>query len=145
MSVKANRLFAGYEHEQQVHKLAEHFAKPVDYYKQVNYNPGVIKILKENSYFSNITNQFTPLNAGAFATYDEAYHQLMINIIEKQVISTKMVLRGTDVKRIFVDGGFSKNSIFMNLMAQVFSDVEVFAASMAQATAMGAALEIGRT
>jgi sugar (pentulose or hexulose) kinase len=48
----------------------------------------------------------------------------------------------TDVKRIFVDGGFSKNLIYMNLMAQAFPAIEVFAASMAQATAMGAALAI---
>ena len=46
------------------------------------------------------------------------------------------------VKRIFVDGGFSKNTIYMNLMAQAFPLLEVFAASMAQATAIGAALAI---
>ena len=41
-----------------------------------------------------------------------------------------------------MDGGFSKNPIYMNLMAQAFPAIEVFAASMAQATAMGAALAI---
>ncbi|HEY1193816.1 MAG TPA: carbohydrate kinase, partial [Flavobacterium sp.] len=42
----------------------------------------------------------------------------------------------------FVDGGFSKNSIYMNLLAEAFPDVEVYAASMAQASALGAALAI---
>ena len=51
-------------------------------------------------------------------------------------------MKGTKVKRIFVDGGFSKNSIYMNLLALYFSDIEIFAASMAQASALGAALAI---
>ena len=49
-----------------------------------------------------------------------------------------------DVKRIFVDGGFGKNPIYMNLLAAAFPDKEVFAASMAQATAVGTALAIHR-
>ena len=86
--------------------------------------------------------QFAPLFIDLFENYEEAYHQLMINIIERQVLSTKMILQNTEVKRIFIDGGFSKNSIYMNLIAQAFPQIEVFAASMAQATAMGAALAI---
>jgi sugar (pentulose or hexulose) kinase len=54
-------------------------------------------------------------------------------------------LKGTDAKRIFVDGGFSKNSVYMNLLAAAFPQMEVFAASMAQATAVGAALTIHRS
>jgi glycerol kinase len=53
-----------------------------------------------------------------------------------------LVLKNTTVKRIFVDGGFSKNLIFMNLLAMVFPEIEVYAASMAQATSMGAAVAI---
>ncbi len=52
------------------------------------------------------------------------------------------MISGSDVKRIFVDGGFSKNSIYMNLLSIVFPEMEVNAASMAQSTAMGAALAI---
>ena len=77
-----------------------------------------------------------------FASGEEAYHQLMLDIINQQYLSTQLVLKGTKVKRIFVDGGFSKNIIYMNLLACCFPDIEIFAASMAQATAMGAALAI---
>ena len=35
-----------------------------------------------------------------------------------------------------------KNTIFMNLLAEAFPEMEVYAASMAQASALGAALAI---
>lgn len=142
LPVKANRLFAGYEHEQQVKKIADYFLKPADYYKQVQYDEIIIKNLEMKGSASIGKKQFAPLFIDLFENYEEAYHQLMINIIERQVLSTKMILQNTEVKRIFIDGGFSKNSIYMNLIAQAFSQIEVFAASMAQATAMGAALAI---
>ncbi|RZM18909.1 MAG: hypothetical protein EOO88_39510 [Pedobacter sp.] len=78
----------------------------------------------------------------AFETDVEAYHQLIFDLVTQQYESTMLVAKGTDVKRIFVDGGFSKNSIYMNLLALFFTDMEIFAASMAQATAVGTALAI---
>ncbi|HRQ50911.1 MAG TPA: FGGY-family carbohydrate kinase, partial [Agriterribacter sp.] len=56
--------------------------------------------------------------------------------------ATGLVLKGTDVKRIFVDGGFGKNRLYMHLLAEAFPGIEVYAASIAQATALGAALAI---
>jgi glycerol kinase len=41
-----------------------------------------------------------------------------------------------------VDGGFGKNEIYMNLLAKAFPDMEIYAASVAQATSLGAALAI---
>ena len=76
------------------------------------------------------------------STYEEAYHQLMMDIVEQQVRSTQLVLNNSPVKRLFVDGGFSKNSIYMNLLAAAFPNLETYSASMAQATALGAALAI---
>jgi L-fuculokinase len=145
LPVKANRLFAGYEHEQQVQRLSEYFSKPLDYYKTVDYNETIIKKLEQHSPELDSNNKFPELVLASFENYEEAYHQVMINIIEQQVASTMMVLDDTNVKRIFVDGGFSKNVIYMNLMANAFPAMEVYAASMAQATAMGAALAIHHT
>lgn len=62
--------------------------------------------------------------------------------MEEQKISTSRVIQDTPVKRIFVDGGFSHNSIYMHLLALAFTQLEVYAASVAQATAVGAALAI---
>ena len=85
---------------------------------------------------------FAERDLNKFKTYEEAYHQLIADIVLQQVRSTNLVLRGTGVKRIFVDGGFSKNPIYMYLLADGFPNIEVYAASVAQASALGAALAL---
>jgi sugar (pentulose or hexulose) kinase len=146
--VKASRLFAGYEHEQQVAKLSEYFNTSASYYEKVDYDHDIIGWLKNNIEQDNSpefvpgASMFATRDLSAFNNYEEAYHQLMLDIMQKQVGSTNLVLKGTSVKRIFVDGGFSKNPVYMNLLSIAFPEAEVFAASVAQATAMGAALAI---
>lgn len=152
--VKASRLFAGYEHEQQVKRLAKHFQTDLNHYQTVGFDSAIIHRLRAQPIHSDFQNVkapplqeslFSHRNLADFNTYEEAYHQLILDIIAQQLISTNLVLANSStnqpsVKRIFVDGGFSKNPIYMNLLAAAFPDLEVFAASVAQATALGAAL-----
>lgn len=156
--VKASRLFAGYEHEQQTKRLAEHFQTDQNHYQTVAFDPEIIQQLRNHRASGDFHEvKAPPLQESLFGhrvladfnTYEEAYHQLILDIIAQQLISTNLVLANStnsknSVKRIFVDGGFSKNPIYMNLLATAFPDLEVFAASVAQATALGAALAIHR-
>jgi sugar (pentulose or hexulose) kinase len=148
--VKASRLFAGYEHEQQVKRLAEHFNKPADYYTTVLADTELIRKTKEakdqlrwgEQNATGGQSVFGKRNLKDFKNYEEAYHQLIADIIVQQTRSTNIVLKGTEIKKIFVDGGFSNNSIYMQLLSSAFPGLEVYAASVACATAMGAALAI---
>jgi sugar (pentulose or hexulose) kinase len=85
---------------------------------------------------------FGQRDLSGYSSYEEAYHQLMADIVSQQVVSTRLVLEGDAAKKIFVDGGFSHNPIYMHLLATAFTGMEVLAASVAQATAIGAALAI---
>lgn len=145
--VKASRLFAGYEHEQQVKRIADHFNQNTIRYRTINYNAGIIGRLQSEmparpGPVNLKVSAFPKRELSLFKTDKEAYHQLILDIIVQQVFSTQLVLKGTVAKRIFVDGGFSKNAIYMNLLALFFPEMEIFAASMAQATAVGTALSI---
>jgi hypothetical protein len=135
--VKASRLFAGQEHEDGVKKIADHFQQNTARFKSVLYDSDLAALLQKNP-----PQLFQDRDLSSFGSDVEAYHQLIIDIIRQQVESTNLVLKGSTVKRLFVDGGFSKNSIYMNLLAAAFPQLEVFAASMAQATALGTALAI---
>jgi sugar (pentulose or hexulose) kinase len=132
--VKASRIFAGNEHEREVKKLAEYYQTPVNYYQQVAFDPAIFALLQ--------TSEFAGRSLDGFPSYEMAYHRLIMHIMEQQRRSTELVTAGTPVKRIFVDGGFGRNPVYMHLLAAAFPHMEVYAASVAQATAVGAALAI---
>jgi len=172
--VKASRLFAGYDHERQVQRLAEYFHVSAAYAATVVFDPACVAALALSpeaglSSASGLhpgsghppvsdlppgsgippsapspvmASVFGQRRLDTFENFDQAYHRLLMDIMDQQVTSTQLVLQGTGVKRIFVDGGFGKNQVYMHLLAAAFPEVEVFAASIPQATAIGAALAI---
>jgi sugar (pentulose or hexulose) kinase len=147
--VKASRLFSGYIHEQQVKRIAAHFKKSNLPYKDIRFDEKIVAKLKSrlSPDIDSLSNEpdasvFALRDLADFKNYKEAYHQLIMDLVKMQLRSTNLALRNTAVKRIFVDGGFSKNSVFMNLLALAMPELEVYAASVAQATALGAALAI---
>ncbi len=147
--VKASRLFAGHEHEQHAKMLSAHFNVSVDYYRVIPFDAAILSKLSASP--DIISDKETPMlkqsvfnqrSLSEFSNYETAYHQLMLDIMAQQVFSMNLILGDTNTKRIFVDGGFSKNSVFMHLLALAFPQAEVYAATVAQASAIGAALAI---
>ena len=140
--VKAARLFAGYIHDQQVQRIASHFETDASKYHSLGFNSEIASRIQVNRGQASLHEcAFEKRDVNDFSSDEEAYHQLMFDIMNQQYISTNFVLT-KEVKTIFVDGGFSKNEIFMNFLASVFPDLKVYATSMAQASALGAALAI---
>jgi sugar (pentulose or hexulose) kinase len=147
--VKASRLFAGYDHEQQVQRLAQHFQRLPAAAAGVRFDPRSVAGLRDRREPAGrgasapvTASDFGRRDLAAFESFEQAYHCLMMDIIDQQVRSTSLVLPNTGVRRIFVDGGFGKNEVYMHLLAEAFPDIEVFAASIPQPTALGAALAI---
>jgi sugar (pentulose or hexulose) kinase len=131
--VKASRLFAGYEHEGQVRRLADHFHLSPAGAADVKFDRDCVEKLRAGGKIQDPT---------ACKTFEAAYHALLMDIMDRQVRSTTLLLPDRSVKRIFVDGGFAKNDVYMQLLADAFPGVGVFAASVPQASALGAALVI---
>jgi L-fuculokinase len=149
--VKASRLFAGYEHEQQVKRLAAHFNVSPDFYKTIQFNPELVHSLAADQWQYEQQagktamvqgSRFGTRDLSTFKDYATAYHQLMLDIMAQQAASARLVLRNCPVKRIFVDGGFGRNPLYMHLLACAFPEHEVYAATVAQASALGAALAV---
>lgn len=123
--VKASRLFAGHEHDVKVKDLANQFHV-------------------DESFFLSLK-----LDATANLNSDEsaaiAYLHFMKDLVKRQVASLGLIRGPENIQRIFVDGGFSRNSVFMQLLAKSFPLIKVFAASIPQASALGAAIAIHRS
>ena len=148
--VKAAKIFAGNEHENKIKELSAYFKKPLDYFTTIGFDNSIAVSLKAGA-FKKGQQAVLPNNSASaikesefhlFENYEIAYHQLMINIVGQQVFSTNLILKNSLVKKIFVDGGFSKNKVYLTLLAQQFSNFEVYAATVSQASAMGVALAI---
>ncbi|MDZ7649903.1 MAG: FGGY-family carbohydrate kinase [Cytophagales bacterium] len=129
--VKASRLFAGHMHDESIKKLSVKFNKSKDYYQHVKFDPTLIESI-DNFIFNGID---------TLQTYEIAYHHVLTELIQKQKKSTDLILQSS-IKNLYVDGGFSKNSIFMHLLAKVYPSINVHAADLHQASALGAALAI---
>ena len=146
--VKASRLFAGHNHDVEVDRIAHHFQQDKEKLFKLEFDQAIISRI--DTAFDPARDTKSVLKDLAFSTRDlsgfssdtEAYHQLIFDLIVQQYASTQLVIKGTPVKRMFVDGGFSNNSIYMNLLAATFPQMEVYASSIPQATAIGAALAI---
>jgi glycerol kinase len=140
--MKGARLFAGIEHDTQVRKIARHFKKPAHTYKEVVYDKCLVSDLRASNLKKDTLEENKKRNWGDFKNFESAYHQLMLDLITQQIFSTQLVIHNSPVKKVFVEGGFSKNAIYMNLLAEAFPDLEVYASSTVQASALGAALAI---
>lgn len=121
--VKASRLFLGKEHEEGTLALTQQFGVAEDAFKRVKYD-------------------INCLATSPPSTFEEAYHHLVKTLVDKQIQAIRLAKGNTIVKKIFVDGGFSKNQVYMKLLAGAFDDCEIYAATVAQASALGAALAI---
>jgi len=140
--VKASRLFAGYEHEVQAKRIADHFEVAVSKFRNIDIDWNIISTIEESSISNCNLDRFAERDLTSFTDYTVAYHTLIYDLVHAQIQSSNLVLCIDRCKRIFVDGGFSKNQIYMSLLAKYFPLMEVYAASMAQATALGAALAV---
>jgi glycerol kinase len=111
-------------------KMASHFQLKPEYFSEIKYRPESIK------------QPTAHMDLNQYSTAEEAYHNFMYQLVKLQAASSKLVLGKTNISNIYVDGGFSKNELFMYLMAEFFPSKNIYASSVAQASAFGAAIVI---
>ncbi|MFZ9660485.1 MAG: FGGY-family carbohydrate kinase [Chitinophagaceae bacterium] len=118
--IKSSRLFAGHIHDEQLKDLINKFKVDTELYKNID---------PEKNYSET--------------SFEYAYIHMIKELVNKQVKSTDLIMN-PDVKNIFIDGGFSKNQVFMYVLARAYSNKKVFAAEVAQASSLGSALVMHR-
>ncbi len=149
--VKASRLFAGNEHEIVLKKLIDHFKVDTKFYQTVRFDSQTAKLFegklsseknkKRDSLFL-VESDFVKKDLNSFKTIELAYQDFVTDLVIQLLYSLNWVYDGSPEYRILVDGGFSKNDIFMNCLAMAFPASELYGAEVAQASSLGAALAI---
>ena len=149
--VKSSRLFLGHLHEEAVNRISKHFGTAADYYKSVKSDLNLIEICRKNCgekrfYFENqpFSRELKEKNDFfVFKSFEEAYHQLMVELSELTVEAIDLVIPSkNDIENIYITGGFSNNPLFLKLISKAYSTYNVFTSEIANATALGAALVI---
>jgi hypothetical protein len=147
--VKSSRLFLGRIHDVNVHRLSSLFEVEDKAYKSVELDEAMIRSLSKGNrgrrvFFAEGLNDDymdRSVDKEQFRNFDEAYHQLLLDLVDLTKESLALIIPEVDrSKKIFISGGFSKNPIFLKLLASHFPDKRVFTSEVANATSLGAAL-----
>ena len=140
--VKASRLFGGAIHDREVKRMADYFHVAPVYFNNIHFNASLVK--RQQYKFDRVypPGTFHHRDLSEFATHEEAYHHFIHDMAEQQAVTTGLVLHGTRPRKILVDGGFSRNEVFMQFFAMAMREYEVSAATLGEASALGAALII---
>ncbi len=145
--VKAARLFLGKEYQLQIEKLNRFFQKSADYYTKIKFDERLFLQLKKDEkskfHFESIhlkRDQPQHTNLENLKDYEKAYHQLMLELVALQIQSTKLAIGNTTIKKVYIDGGFTKNVIFIKLLSRYFPNLKIRTVKKPMGSALGAAL-----
>jgi len=148
--VKSSRLFLGYIHDINVKRISNYFNVDADYYKTVKTdNNKIISLFDDKGgriFFKNkMPEDFVDREAdlSLFSSFDTAYHKFMFDLVEVLMESLKLIIPEHDeTDKVYITGGFTRNEIFMKLLARKLPDKEVYLAEIEDTTALGAAMVI---
>lgn len=149
--IKISRLFIGEEHQYQVTEIARFFKLSLNAYQEFKFDDFTFqnkpmngskkikfKYLKPSDY--GLDSAHEPTNWSSFANPEQAYFTLMDELTDLQRESLKLVLDSTPINRIFIDGGFNANKVFVNMLRKKLSEFELILSDFPNGSALGAAM-----
>lgn len=145
--VKAGRIFLGNEYGIQVKLLSEKFGVSPDYHKEVTFDYDIFfNIINDFSYcfrWESLKDKNMPSHTSySYDKYEHAYHQLMIELVLLQVASIKTVAGEDKIEKLYIDGGFSHNDVYLKLISYYLKNIELSTTDSSLGSALGAAIAI---
>lgn len=149
-AVKASRLFLGNEYKEQVKVLSQHFKVPDDYHKTIGFDHDIYcEIVKDFEYMYSwigIEDKNMPATTRIpYNKFEHAYHQLMVELVLLQVDCIKMVSGNDVIEKLYIDGGFSDNEVYIQLLSHYLRNMSLSTTDSSLGSALGAALCISDT
>lgn len=146
-AVKASRLLLGNEYKYQVTELSKYFGVSSDYHKTIKFDCDtflkVVEDFKFNYRWHNMADENMPSKTIiAYDNFKDAYHHFMIELVTLQVKSIKTAFGDKKIKKLFVDGGFSDNDVFIKLLSHYLRNMELRSTNSSLGSALGAAIAI---
>jgi hypothetical protein len=148
--VKSSRLFLGHIHDVNIERLTNHFQVDAGYYKRVNTNTLLLSELQVKytgrTFFKNgVSDSFADetVDLSAFETFDKAYHQFMIDLVDLAMEAYWLIIPENDQTQvIYISGGFARSELFVTLMAARIPNKKVYTSEIDNSSALGAMMVI---
>jgi len=145
--VKSSRLFLGNEYKLQVAELSNKFNVDKDYHKNIEFDYEVyFEIIKEFEYcfkWKSFSDENMPEETKySYHTFEHAYHQLMIELVQLQVKIIKKIADTQAIDRLYVDGGFTDNDLYVKLLSYYLRGMKLRTTKASLGSALGAAIAI---
>jgi sugar (pentulose or hexulose) kinase len=129
--VKAARYFGGHIHQEFVQNIATHFSVSQDEILTYSFTDEEILELKKSD---SGEHYLTAVDAKS------SYLMSLDRMVKDQKKSMDWVLYNSDVDEIIVDGGFTHNKLFMQLLGFHFSEKKIILSTMHQGSSLGAVM-----
>ena len=147
--VKSSRLFLGEEHRIKAEKLAKYFSVQKFHYQSLVFNKDLFEefIVNNQNHFNwkFLDNSNSPKkDLINFPNFEVAYYQLIKELIALLKCKIDIICEKPPDK-IYVDGGFSDNDIFLALLKNQFPKQIIKAESTSNACALGASMVLNKT
>lgn len=145
--VKSSRLFLGNEYNLQVKELSERFKVDKDYHKTVLFDHETYREITKEFKYSFAWKSFSHKNMPEETSYlydqfEHAYHHMMIELVQLQVESIQRISHDQSIDRLYVDGGFSDNDLYVKLLSHYLRGMKLRTTKASLGSALGAAIAI---
>jgi sugar (pentulose or hexulose) kinase len=147
--VKAARLFLGNEYKLQVKKLCTHFGLAYGYHRNMKFDESLYLEQKEQlspkfRFDSLLLHRQQPefSRLADFQNFESAFHRLMIELMDVQADFARRAIGQSGIEKIYIDGGFADNDIFVKLISRKLSEYKLRTTQAPLGSAVGAALVI---
>ncbi len=148
--VKSSRLFLGHIHDVNLERLNVHFGADAGSYKKIKPEPGIISRLlaepaKRLFFKTPLPSDYidTTVDPGKFITFEEAYHQMVHDLVSLAMESLDLVIpRDDKTKVVYVSGGFARSELFVRFLATRLPGKKIYTSEVDNSTALGAAMVV---
>jgi len=147
---KAARLFLGKEYSYQLQQLLEYYGVEKGEEKSLPFDrklyEGLLRTNQPSFRFEHILlprPQPSENRWQRFEHFAEAYHQLLLELVDLQEAACRRAIGSTPINKLYIDGGFAGNELFVQMLARRFPEVKIRTTHSPLGSALGASLIIG--
>lgn len=142
--VKAARLFLGNEFKGQLEALSARYGADEHAYRDLSFDACLFEKIKAADrrlfHWESLAEPCPSATRWEMPDYATAYHQLLYELCQLQCSRLQAVLGGSGINRLYIDGGFAGNRVFLEVLSRLARPLQLHTTDSSLGSALGAAV-----